>query len=174
MGGGIARDCGEAAAKAGDKVKKFDQKHKVTDKALDVVAKIVGRVKYYDQKHEVSNKTKNAMGMAGDKVKEFDNKHKVTDKTMKGITNGLNWVSMKMDSPSNSNNDRSTAMSQQQRQQYQLMGAPIPSGMNPGEQLQVQIGPSCNAMIVTIPDRRNWIVDPNTGQQSFQFRIPIS
>lgn len=54
----------------------------------------------------------------------------------------------------------------------QLMRAPIPTGMQPGQQLQVRVGPSGNLMVVTIPDRRNWIMTPNNGQPLFEFKVP--
>jgi len=63
---------------------------------------------------------------------------------------------------------------QQQQQQFQLMRSPIPNGMQPGQQLQVRVGPAGSLMVVTIPDRRNWIMGTNNGQQSFEFRIPAS
>jgi len=63
---------------------------------------------------------------------------------------------------------------QQQQQQYQLMRSPIPNGMQPGQQLQVRVGPAGNLMVVTIPDRRSWIMATSNVQASFEFKIPIN
>lgn len=62
----------------------------------DVVLAAGQRAKKFDQKHHVVDKTKNAAGGLFQKAKQFENKHRLGEKTGKGLTKGLQFVASKI------------------------------------------------------------------------------
>lgn len=75
------------------------QKNKAGDVARasgDVVLAAGDRAKKFDQKHHVVDKTKKAAGGFFKKAKEFEHKHNLGEKTGKGLTKGLQFVANKI------------------------------------------------------------------------------
>merc|ERR1712232_1046444 len=142
--GKIARDCGDAVADAGVRVKKFDKKHKVKKKTIKGVKDGITWVQ-----------------------KKINNNNKDDDDRSTRMTSSPSSQSQQYHQQQHHHQQQ--YHHQQQQQQYQIMKAPIPLGMKSGQQLQVIVNEY--PMMVNIPDERNWIYDLNS-QAYFEFRVP--
>lgn len=94
---------GGAAAVATSK----GQAGEVARKGGDVVADAGKRLKKFNEKHKVTEKTSKGVVGAGKRLSEFNQKHKVTEKTSKGIIKGCEWVSEKLNNTNSSANSSS-------------------------------------------------------------------
>ena len=63
---------------------------------------------------------------------------------------------------------------QQAQPEYQLMRAQIPSGMGPGDVLQVRSPYTGQVLQVTVPDRNRWVYPQKNGPPAFDFKVPAA
>lgn len=89
--GDFARKSGDVMASAGDRIKKYDEKHRVVEKTSGSIRKGCEWV----SKSEVGRKSGDAVARASDRLKKYDEKHRVVEKTSGSITKGCQWVSNK-------------------------------------------------------------------------------
>lgn len=65
----MARASGDVVLAAGDRAKKFDEKHHVVQKTKTAAVKIVEKAKEFEEKHHIVDKTTNGLKKVADQIR---------------------------------------------------------------------------------------------------------
>lgn len=91
--GDAARGVGGAGLAVAGKAKELNDKHGVTDKAIDLTKGVVSKAREADTKYGITTKIGQGVGVAMAKASEIEQKHHVTDKVAGGISAGMGRLS---------------------------------------------------------------------------------